>query len=229
MDNNEGSVLETCGARSSATFDEIFRIDIPWAASSCDGGPAFTCTDQLPWVDGDTLYGYVANQDTGDKSDCGTCYELELDGSAHGGVRRGVVQVTNKGGMGTDGAKKAVFDLLVPGGGFGDYDGCRDVPGWRVYQGDGGVCSASGDTAECWRYGGFGSVSHCASSFPGDPKSRQACEDVLFGVFPPGWGGSGFVPRGNVNVARRRVIDCPAELTDKSGVRGSGKGTTNDW
>jgi len=47
--------------------------------------------------------------------DCGTCYELELDGSAHGGVRRGVVQVTNKGGMGTDGAKKAVFDLLVPG------------------------------------------------------------------------------------------------------------------
>lgn len=229
MDNNEGAVLETCGVRSGETLDEIYRIEIPWAVSSCEGGPAFTCTDQLPWVQGDTLYGYVANADTGDKSDCGTCYELEFGEGVGGGVRRGLVQVTNKGGMGFDGAKKAVFDLLVPGGGFGDFNGCAEVPGWAVYTSEGGPCSPGGDTAECWRYGGFGSVSHCASSFPGDPSAQQACEDVLFGLFPPGWQGSGFVPRGNLDVLRRRVVECPAELSGLSGLSGAGRGTTNDW
>jgi len=229
MANNEGEVLDTCTAVTSGTFDEIVEIDIPWAASSCEGGPASMCTDQLPWIEGDTLYGYVANQDTGDKADCGTCYELLFEDATGSGVTRGLVQVTNKGGMGSDGPNKAVFDLAVPGGGFGDFDGCTDVPGWTVYTEDGGPCSQSGDTASCWRYGGFGDAALCGESFHGDPMSQQACEDVLFGFFPPGWQASGYVPRGNTKVLARRVIDCPAELTSKSGISGAGGGTTSDW
>jgi len=222
--NNNGRSVETCGAADG----EAVRLDVPWEASVCDGGPAFTCTDQLPWVEGGTLYGYVANQDTGDKSDCGTCYELELSGAANG-VTRAVVQLTNKGGMGRDGSKQAVFDLLVPGGGFGDYTGCSGVPGWAVYTDQGGPCSHTGDTAECWRYGGFGRASHCESAFPGDVPSQEACRDVLFGLFPPGWQSSGPVMRGNVDVVRRRVVDCPAALTASTGVSGVGRSTTNDW
>lgn len=222
--NNNGKVVETCGAAGG----EQFRLDVPWEASTCDGGPAFTCTDQLPWVEGDTLYGYVANQDTGDKSDCGTCFELELSATANG-VSRAVVQVTNKGGMGRDGAKRAVFDLLVPGGGFGDFTGCAGVPGWAVYTDQGGPCSHTGDTAECWRYGGFGRESLCGSAFPGDAASQQSCRDVLFGVFPQAWQTSAPVFRGNVDVLRRRVVDCPAALSGSTGVSGEGRGTTADW
>jgi len=226
--NNGGDVVDSCAVSSANGFLEMIRLEDQVAASSCHGGPAFTCTDHVPWIEDGTLYGYVANQDTGDKSDCGTCFELEIEGAANG-INRAVVQVSNKGGMGSDGSKKAVFDLLVPGGGFGDFTGCQDVPGWNVYTSTGGPCDPTMDTEDCWRYGGFGDVDHCTTAFPGDLVAQRSCLEVLWGIFPKAWETSGPVFRGNVDVTRRRVVDCPVALTEKSGVSGEGNGRTNDW
>ena len=75
----------------------------------------------------------------------------------------------------------------------------------------------------------MGDAALCASSFSGDPGSAEACADVLFGFFSPGWAASGYVPRGNRGVLARRVVDCPVELTDRSGISGVGRGATSDW
>jgi len=211
-DNTGGALAKTCGG---GTNDQ----------SSCGGGPDYACTDNLPWVEGDTLYGWVANQDTGDKSDCGTCYELKVEG-AGSSVTKAIVQISNKGGMGSDQDGKAVFDFLVPGGGFGEFTGCSNVPGWKVYTNQGGPCSPTGDTNQCLRYGGFKSKELCDSAFPGDTAAAQACKNVLFGVFPNSpWGG----PPGNPRITARRVITCPSSLSAKSGIDGIRQQTTHDW
>lgn len=208
-DNTGGALARTCGGG-------------PNDQSSCGGGPDYACSDTLPWVEGNTLYGYVANQDTGSKADCGTCFELKIQGAGNG-VTRGVVQLTNKGGMGSDQHGKAVFDFLVPGGGFGQYTGCSNVPGWKVYTSQGGPCNPYSDTDQCAVYGGFKSRGLCSSAFPGDPAAAKACQDVLFGVFP---GGN---PPGNPVITARRTIPCPSSLSSKSGVDGVRQQTTHDW
>ncbi|CAE8599505.1 unnamed protein product [Polarella glacialis] len=70
------------------------------------------------------------------------------------------VMVSNEGGMGTDTqpftaeVRTALFDFAVPGGGFGDFNGCSGAwPG--VYVKNGGPCSASDDTENCNIFGGF--------------------------------------------------------------------------
>jgi hypothetical protein len=208
-DNTGGALVKACGGG-------------PNDQSSCGNGPDYACTSQLPWVDDGILYGFVANQDTGSKADCGTCFELQL---TNAGVQRAIVQVTNKGGMGSDQHGKAVFDFLVPGGGFGEFTGCSNVPGWKVYTNQGGPCSPYGDSPQCARYGGFKNDGLCDTAFPGDAAARKACKDVLFGVFPAQ---SGNFP-GDPIVIARRTVSCPAALVAMSGVDGIKQQTTHDW
>ena len=60
------------------------------------------CPSNAPWIgdDDNILYGFVANQDNGQKNDCGTCYQFDILNSANPKVKKAKVQVTNKGGMG---------------------------------------------------------------------------------------------------------------------------------
>ncbi|KAI3610865.1 beta--endoglucanase [Moniliophthora roreri] len=95
----------------------------PDVKSGCDGGTAFTCTNNAPWaVDNNTAYGFAAVRLSGQTESrwCCACYELTFtNGPASG--KKMIVQATNTGGdLGNN-----HFDILIPGGGVSSL---KDVP-----------------------------------------------------------------------------------------------------
>lgn len=108
------------------------------AMSAIDGGPAYACFDQQPYVsstDPDLSYGTAA---LSNDANCGKCFELTFVDTAVQGKRM-IVRIVNQG---TDvGSVQA--DIAVPGGGVGLFDACTkqfgSTPGARY----GGVSSAS--------------------------------------------------------------------------------------
>jgi hypothetical protein len=109
------------------------------------GGPNYVCVDQQPFTNNGILYAFAASN-----VDCCSCYELQFTSTALQGQRM-IIQVTNKGGdLGTN-----HFDLQIPGGGVGIFDGCSAQYG----QWNGGQ-----------RYGGISAAGQCAS-LPADVRA----------------------------------------------------------
>src|SRR5262245_61385577 len=77
--------------------------------SACDGGNAFACMNQAPWKVGNVSFGYAAIN----MGSCGDCYQLDFP--------NGEVMVVMKNNIGNLNAG-AEFDLMIPGGGVGDFD-----------------------------------------------------------------------------------------------------------
>jgi hypothetical protein len=90
--------------------------------SSCDGGNAYTCSNQGPWaVNESTSFGFAAVKlaSQGERDWCCSCYKLVFTSGPVRGKTM-VVQATNTGGdLGQN-----HFDLAIPGGGVGIFDGC---------------------------------------------------------------------------------------------------------
>jgi len=180
---------QTCDASGNILPD-------PNAASGCDGGSAFTCTDNQPWAVNDTLaLGFAAVDIAGgsESSWCCECYALTFTSTAIAGKTM-IVQATNTGGdLGSN-----QFDLLIPGGGEGIFtSGCPAQFGsWN-----GGAT-----------YGGVSSRSDCANL----PAAVQAgC------YFRFDW----FQGVDNPTVSFTQTA-CPAELIAKSGCQRSGEAST---
>lgn len=112
------------------------------AKSGCDGGGAFACTNNSPWaVSDDVAYGFAATALSGlsESSWCCGCYAITFTSGPIAGKKM-VVQSTNTGGD----LSNNHFDLMIPGGGLGIFDGCSAqfgqlLPGARY----GGVSSRS--------------------------------------------------------------------------------------
>jgi hypothetical protein len=158
------------------------------AKSGCDGGPAFMCADNQPWVVNDNMaYGFAAAHVSGQKESdwCCACYELTFTSGPVSGKKM-VVQVTNSGSDLGDNH----FDLQIPGGGVGIFNGCQ---------------AQYNSPADGWgqRYGGVSSESQC-SSLPTD--LQPGCK------FRFEW----FKNADNPSVDMKK-IKCPAELTGKTG------------
>ncbi|KAI9806494.1 MAG: hypothetical protein M1833_003681 [Piccolia ochrophora] len=158
------------------------------AQSGCDGGSAFMCSDQTPWAINDNLsYGFAAANIRGgtESSWCCACYELTFtSGTANG--KKLIVQTTNTGGdLGEN-----HFDLAIPGGGVGYFNGC--APQY-------------GAPADGWgeRYGGVTSAAGCNDL----PAQLQP------GCF---WRFNWFQNAINPEVTFKEVT-CPAEITAKTG------------
>ena len=174
----------------SATGATLPSDELRQSASSCDGGEAFTCTDQVPRVapavdaaDGQLAYAYAATPGTDPKATCGTCFELRFTGEGHFNAadvgsrqlagKRLIVQATN---IGYD-VEQFQFDVMIPGGGVGAFDACTAQ--WRIEE-----CNKTLGV----RYGGF--LAHCQQTEPstnGDLGARKACvrrmcDDVFGGV-----------------------------------------------
>jgi hypothetical protein len=178
---NVSQPVRTCNKRGSILTDVNAR-------SGCDGGEAYTCTDQTPWAINDNLsYGFAAANISGgsEASWCCACYRLTFTNTAVKGKQL-IVQVTNTGGdLGEN-----HFDLQIPGGGLGIFDGCS---------------SQFNTNASSWgdRYGGVRSASGCNNL----PKALQAgCK----------WRFNWFKNADNPNMVFEEV-KCPAELTRKTG------------
>ncbi len=210
--NVSGNPTQQCGSN-----DQVLGGDPDTVQSACNGGPAHMCHGMAPWVsasNGDLSYGFAAVSNTG--SVCGRCYRLQFNGSSHNGTSPGaqaiagrqmIVQVTNVGGL-----EGGQFDLLIPGGGVGDFDACTSQWG-------------TADIGE--RYGGF--LTTCQrelgySAQLAEYKSCVAakCEAVFGSRFPELYDGCRwFVDWFEVADNPAFVYEatpCPSELTAASGL-----------
>jgi len=168
------------------------------AASGCNsGGTAYMCSDQSPWAANSTYaYGFAAVSIPGGSEStwCCACYELTFTSTSIAGKKM-VVQATNTGADLANGQ----FDIAMPGGGVGIYNGCTDEWG----------APSSGWGAQ---YGGISS--NTCSSFP---TALQPGCGFRYGDF--------FENANNPTVDYVQVT-CPKVLTDKTGCVRSGETPT---
>lgn len=158
------------------------------AVSGCNSGGAYMCSNQSPWAISSTLsYGFAATSIAGGSEStwCCACYQLTFTSGPVAGKTM-IVQSTNTGGdLGNN-----QFDIAMPGGGFGIFNGCTAE--W-------------GTPSTGWgaQYGGISSRSQCDAF----PAHLQA------GCY---WRFDWFMGADNPTVSFTQVA-CPAALTAKSG------------
>jgi hypothetical protein len=168
--------------------------------SSCDGGTAFMCMNQAPWKVGNVSFGYVAAA----VGNCGDCYQFDFP---NGQVM--VVMANNHGDI-HEGAK---FDLMVPGGGVGDFDALT-----RQIQQVGGISNPNMGE----RYGGFRGACGWSYSPTAVTCVKQKCESVFANMPDLKAGclwyantlGTSEADWNNPTVKYKKVT-CPSELTSK--------------
>ncbi len=133
--------------------------------SACAGGGSFACYDEAPRAVSDCLsYGHIAKSNP----NCGQCYRIQFTGQGEHNAndpgskliagKQMIVKVTNTGG---DVAGNQ-FDLMIPGGGVGQFNACSQQWGTN----DLGA-----------QYGGF--LSECSGSHAEKKECvRQECMKV---------------------------------------------------
>lgn len=197
--------MRTCSQQNGGTGADT--------QNACTGGGGFACYDFAPWaVSEDLAYGFVAFNRGG----CGTCYELTFTGESNSQPddpgskaicgKRMIVQVVNIGGI-----QGNQFDIMIPGGGVGDFDACSRQ--WN----------AGGNLGE--RYGGLQLA--CQKNGNNDIENRKTCtQNACNQLFSRSelsslkagcnWSVDWLQTADNPKM-RFRQVDCPQELRQKSG------------
>src|SRR6478735_525244 len=166
-------------------------------SSSCSGGGAFACYDDAPYaVDECVSYGHIAKANP----NCGGCYRIQFTGEGHSNVndagskrikgKQMIVKVTNTGG---DVAGNQ-FDMMIPGGGVGQYNACSNQWG-------------TSDLGA--QYGGF--LAECSGSLDAKKECvRQECQKIPAGDARDGclWFVDWFEVADNPTFTSQQV-DCP--------------------
>ncbi|PHZ09096.1 uncharacterized protein RHIMIDRAFT_263920 [Rhizopus microsporus ATCC 52813] len=175
--------VDTCAKNGVSIVDDNTQ-------SGCNGGSGYMCNNNQPWAVNDNLaYGFAAAaiNGGGESRWCCSCFELTFTSTSIAGKKM-VVQVTNTGGDlgGADGH----FDLQLPGGGVGIFNGCA---------------SQWGAPNDGWgqRYGGISDASQCSQL----PAALQAGCKFRFG-----W----FKNADNPSVSFKEVT-CPKEIVQRTG------------
>ena len=156
--------------------------------NACSGGSSYMCGSQQPWaVDANLAYGFAAVRLAG-KTEGETacaCYELKF---TNGPVANKTLVVQSIGNGSNPNGNN--FELLIPGGGVGIFNGCQ---------------SQYGAPADGWgsRYGGISSQADC-SKLPAD--LQPGCN----------WRFGWFQNANNPSATFTRV-KCPAAITAKTG------------
>jgi hypothetical protein len=179
-------------------------------------GGAFTCHSMAPWAYSTKVsYGFAAVNGV----PCGSCYQIEFSGSSHNaGADPGsaalsgktmIIQATNIGGI-----QQNQFDLLIPGGGVGDFNGCSGQ--WGIDNSELGA-----------QYGGF--LPACKQSGGDHSGVKQCMRDKCEAVFGSRglselydgcmWFVDWFEVADNPSFKFKQV-NCPAELSGISGSSG---------
>jgi hypothetical protein len=197
-----GNAMPSCDEQNQ----ELSSRDTKNACES--GGSAYMCWDGAPWSAGDRLsYGFVAA--SGANYQCGRCFHIQFNGTGHNGNNAGVqslngkhmiVQVINNGGVAQD-----QFDLLIPGGGVGEFNACDTQWGSSDLGAQyGGFLTGCNGDQSCVR-------DKCNTVFGDKPDLLAGCEWFL------GWYGGA----DNPNLTYERIA-CPAALTARSGLSDPG-------
>lgn len=170
--------------------------------SGCDGGKSYMCLDQTPWAVNDQLsYGF-ASAKIKEKTEKDLCGQCYKLKFTSQAVsgKEMIVQVTNT----RNNLSDDHFDLLIPGGGTGKVNGCKsqfnNLPDSVWGKQNGGI-----------------SEKHKCDTLPDD--MRHPCQ----------WRFDWFKNADNPNVDFE-PIDCPHELTDKTGSKqGGDHGHDGQW
>ena len=198
-----GGTASTCDARGNKIGDKSAR-------SMCDGGDAGICRSQFPIVVNDTLaFAFAATP--GGESNCGKCFDLVFDGGCkyeatnlHRQMKgKHLIVMSNNVGYDVAGGQ---FDVMIPGGGYGIFNGCSQKMGWGS-QGS----QYGGLLDECEKETNYNSGKYkscltekCNKSFSSDPEAKEGC------LFLANWMNAA----GNLTHSYKEV-ECPQELKDR--------------
>ena len=204
-----GNEAKTCTASGTVITDLN-------ATSACNGGSAATCTSQIPMIiDDSTAYAFAAVP-ASNGGQCGHCYALTFTGGgkyenkAPQQALKGKVLVVMASNVGTD-VEQGQFDVMIPGGGVGIYNGCAGMGWGDMGQQYGGLLSDC-ESSVGYSYSGTTLISKrqecltnkCNSTFASDPVAKEGC------LFLATWMSAAGNPLHNYV-----EVECPAELKAK--------------
>lgn len=201
---------ENAPAGAALTCDASNQVMSTESSNACDaGGNGYTCWNMAPWAVSESLaYGYAAvPAKLG--GGCGLCYQLNFTGVGHhdaadpGSVslagKSMIVQVSN---IGYD-VGAGQFDLLIPGGGVGQFNACSAQ--WGVTDAElgaryGGLLTSCDNDPACLR-------TRCESLFNDKPELLSGC------LFHADWMAGADNPEFDF-----AEVPCPPELMQVSGM-----------
>ena len=186
----------------------------------CEGGPAAACLSQIPFtINGCDNLGFAFGAVPGYASNlCGRCFLLEFTGegkyetktchrSLKSKSKKLIVMASN---IGYDVAG-GQFDVMIPGGGVGAFNGCDEILGTDIGERYGGLLS------KCENEIGYGYdddtisskrkeclTNKCNTIFSGNAKAKQGC------LFLANFLESAGNPNHNF-----KEIECPQVLKDR--------------
>ena len=200
-----GGSAKTCDAKGKTPISND-------RGSICSGGQGTTCTSQIPIIVSDKLaYAFAATP--GNDATCGKCFALTFTGQGKYETKgnhqalAGKTLVVMASNIGYD-VQGGQFDIMIPGGGVGAFNGCANM-GWgpqgKTY---GGLLS---DCEESVGYDGDVTskrkqclTEKCNSVFANDTEAKEGC------LFLATW----MEAAGNPTHTYKEV-ECPAALKAK--------------
>lgn len=204
--NGKGGPATTTPTRTCHADGSLAGAD---EASACDGGTAGTCLSQIPQIINDQVaYAFAATP--GGENDCGRCFMLTFTGEGKDGTNarsralKGKKLIVISSNIGYDVAG-GQFDIMIPGGGVGKFNGCGVMGLSCAGEQYGGLL------ATCEKAGGGDAkiksclVESCNREYANKPQAKEGC------LFMATW-----MNAASTNPRHTYVeVECPAELAAK--------------
>ncbi|MBN2737245.1 MAG: hypothetical protein JXR70_09715 [Spirochaetales bacterium] len=204
--------LKTCNIDG-----QTWNTDVD-AKSSCEGGPSYVCYDLIPFeVDEYLSYGFAATS-SGDI--CGKCFEVQFTGEGHYSNTPGAVALKGKRmilmavNIGYD-VSGGQFDILIPGGGVGAFNGCSTQ--WNVSNSQMGATYGGLLTACMEQYGYYdhAALKSCLREKNESIFKARGLTQLAEGL---DWFINWYEAADNPNLIYRETT-CPQQLIDISGLK----------
>lgn len=197
-----GGSASTCDAKGNKIGDKS-------ASSMCDGGNAGICRSQFPIVINDTLaFAFAATP--GGENNCGKCFDLAFTGKGkyatdnHKKLKgKHLIVMSNNVGYDVAGGQ---FDVMIPGGGYGIFNGCSQKMGWGSQGSQYGGLLDQCETESNYKASTYKSClqKKCEASFSSDPEAKEGC------LFLANWMNAAGNP-----LHEYREVECPQELKQR--------------
>ncbi len=206
-----GKECRQCDARGNVISDKN-------AQSMCNGGPATTCLSQIPFTEsGCSNMGFAfAAVPGGGPSICGRCFELTFTGFGKYETKlnhqklRGKKLIVMASNIGYDVAG-GQFDIMIPGGGVGLFNGCSSIFGNNLGAQYGGLLSDcenqvgwSGSDDQIYSSRKQCLSQKCNSVFSNNSQAKKGC--LFLATFLEAAGN----PLHNY-----KEVKCPSQLTSR--------------
>lgn len=198
-----GKMTHGCDAKGNIINDSE-------ASSMCDGGNSGTCLSQIPQVYNDTIAFAFAAVPGSAGGKCGSCFDLQFTGKGKYASDNNLAKLKGKhliviaSNIGYDVAE-GQFDIMIPGGGVGIFNGCSRF-GWGSQGAQYGGLLSECETESNYTSSKYKSclTAKCEKSFANDPKAKEGC------LFLANWMNAAGNPLHNY-----KEVECPKELLDK--------------